>query len=75
MMTFQRILMMTKQSLYKFIAQDIPSDIIDAKGKVTKYKEVNSIAKDEESARVKSKLDSSYTLVKTYKLDAGWNAE
>jgi len=66
---------MTRQSLYKFIAQDIHSDIINDKGKVTKYKEVNSIAKDEESARVKSKLDSSYILVNTYDLNGGWNAE
>ena len=73
---------MTKPYIFRFICSDIPEDIINDKGKITKFKEVHCIARqrilrcrfarDEDSARAKAKLDSTYLLADVNKLGSTW---
>lgn len=65
---------MTKQFLFKFESSSIPCDIINDKCKVVKFKQVNCIAVDEDSARIKAKLSEDYILVNTYYLNGYWDA-
>lgn len=55
---------------YRFIREG--EDIINPQGKVTSYKEVNCIAADEQSARIKSKISEDYKLAAAFKLNSNW---
>ncbi len=63
---------MTKLSLFKFTNKNITFDTFNEKGKVTKYYEVNVIAKYEESARIKGKLSEEYELTEVKELGKDW---
>lgn len=63
---------MNKLYIFRFICSNILEDITNDKGKVTKFKEVHSIAIDENSARLKAKLDDSYLLADVNKLGGAW---
>lgn len=63
-----------KLYIYRFICCNIPEDITNDKGKVTKFKEVHCIARDEQSARTKAKLDNSYLLADVNSLGSAWYA-
>lgn len=64
---------MNKLFMLRFLDSSIPSDIINDKGKVTRYKEVFCISDSEDNARVKSKLDEGYTLLGFKELGKDWN--
>lgn len=59
--------------LYYFLDSSIPSDILNDKGKVTRYKEVYCISNSENNSRVKSKLDEKYVLIEVKELGKDWN--
>lgn len=59
--------------LFKFQHGTLQQDQVNDKGKITKYFEVNVISSDEESARIKGKLDQDYILVEVKELGKDWN--
>lgn len=59
--------------LYKFKNNSISFDQFNAKGRVTKYLEVNVISSSEHNARIKGKLDQEYTLIEVKELGEDWN--
>ena len=64
---------MNKQYLWHFLDGSISSDVISDKGRITRFKEVFCISDSEDNARVKSKLDSEYTLIEVKELGEDWN--
>lgn len=63
---------MPKLNLYKFTDPSLSCDIINDRGNVSRYKEAQVVATDEESARIKAKLDSNYILISVYELGKEW---
>lgn len=64
---------MIKQYLYVFNNTSIDSDVYNANAKIIKYKEVNSIAINEITAREKAKLNEEYVLVNIKNLGDDWH--
>lgn len=58
------------QFLYRFVRGG--EDVIDSKGKITNFAEVNVIADSVEHTRIKGNLGSEYYLQSTFKLGKDW---
>lgn len=64
------------KQLYKFVNPSMEGDIVDAKGKITVYKEIYVIENSEEKARIsygekKGPLSEDWKLVSTTELNKG----
>lgn len=64
--------MKKKLQMFEFIDYNMESDNYNQSGKINRYVQVYVISTDEDSARIKAKLDDNYTLTKIQQLGEDW---